>query len=116
MLNRLHDAGSKDHSSDDLFIQSLQAVLLNPDHFRPGLLKRHKPIWRTYFADAARKKLTANQLVVLQIVGEGVKLHFVNPNSLGQTAVPDYAKKRRVLRKLVCYDKRRPTGTPSHSL
>lgn len=34
-----------------------------------------------------------NQRVVLTIVGEGVRLHFVDPNSPGQAAALDFATK-----------------------
>lgn len=96
MPGQLHEARSAEHSPDDDFLQSLQALLPSPEHFTRGLLKRllkrHVPIWWAYFEHAAKGKLTMNHRVVLKIVKDGLTLRFVIPNSLGQTAAPDFAK------------------------
>lgn len=84
LLGQLHEPANMDDMPDEDFTLLLHSLLPYPDHFVPGLLKHHFPIWQTSFELASRCLLAVNQLLVLKIMGEGVWIRFVHPNSQGK--------------------------------
>lgn len=95
-LDRLHDSSSEEFTPAGKFIPSLIGILPDPDNFKPGILKRHATLWQAYFERISGRKLTVNQRMVMKVVREGVKLHFVHPNGKGQ-----HRQKQRVLHRML---------------